>query len=82
MLGLRAPHQRLRQEQLQSRIIGTVHDNLVLEVPQRELGRATRALQETCEHPATREFGFTLSVPLVMDVKVGPTWAALEEVSG
>ena len=81
MLGLRALHRRLRQEQLQSRIIGTVHDNLVLEVPQRELGRATRALQETCEHPDTHEFGFTLSVPLVLDVKVGPNWATLEEVS-
>ena len=78
MLGLRVLHRRLKQERLQSRIIGTVHDNIVLEVPKQELRPVSRMLREVCEHPDTRAFGFTLSVPLVMEVKSGPNWAQLE----
>ena len=47
-----------------------VHDELVLEVPEAELARVQREL------PALMTGVAGLSVPLVVDVGVGPNWDA------
>ena len=60
-------HRRLREEGLQARMILQVHDELVFEAPEREVPTLV---------PAVREIMSTamdLTVPLVVDVKVGDT---------
>jgi DNA polymerase-1 len=67
---------RLRDEGLLGRMILQVHDELVLEVPEAELGAAGRAVREVMEavHP--------LDVPLAVDVRTGPNWLDLRDSSG
>ncbi|MDQ1379930.1 MAG: polymerase, partial [Actinomycetota bacterium] len=52
-----------------SRMVLTVHDELVLEVPLDERERVTEVLRETMENVAE------LRVPLVVDIGFGGTWA-------
>ncbi|HEX5614682.1 MAG TPA: DNA polymerase, partial [Acidimicrobiia bacterium] len=54
---------------LRSRMILTVHDELVLEVPDAERGDVEVLVPDVMEHVAE------LRVPLVVDVGFGPTWA-------
>jgi DNA polymerase-1 len=56
------------REQLASRLVLQVHDELVLEVPSRELARVRVELPERMTSVAS------LSVPLVVDVGAGPNW--------
>ncbi len=58
----------LKKERLKARIILQVHDELVLEVPENEIGRAAEVVK------ARMEGACALSVPLVADVKVGRSW--------
>jgi DNA polymerase-1 len=58
----------LREKHLKSRLIMQVHDELVLEVPDRELGEVKRELPRLMGGVAE------LSVPLVVDVGAGPNW--------
>ncbi|HJS74816.1 MAG TPA: DNA polymerase I, partial [Vicinamibacteria bacterium] len=59
---------RLRREELETRLLLQVHDELVLESPDREVERASRVVLETMEnvHP--------LLVPLRVDLKIGASW--------
>jgi DNA polymerase-1 len=59
---------RLAERRLKSRLIMQVHDELVLEVPDRELGEVKRELPKLMSGVAQ------LSVPLVVDVGAGPNW--------
>jgi DNA polymerase-1 len=61
-------HRALREEQLQSRLLLQVHDELVLEVPPAELDRVKSMVREHMEGAAQ------LDVPLVVDIGVGPNW--------
>ena len=58
----------LRENQLASRMIMQVHDELVLEVPQQELQQVITGISECMENAAN------LSVPLVVDVGTGDNW--------
>jgi len=58
----------IRREMLATTLILQVHDELVLEVPERELARVQRELPELMTGVAK------LSVPLVVDVGAGPNW--------
>jgi DNA polymerase I len=60
---------RLASERLRARMILTVHDELVLEVPEGEVARAEMAVREEMES------ALELRVPLVVDTGVGPSWA-------
>jgi DNA polymerase-1 len=59
----------LRAGKFSSRMVLTVHDELVLEVPHDERERVTDVVCETMEHVTE------LRVPLVVDVGFGSTWA-------
>ena len=59
----------LRDEGLRSRMVLTVHDELVLEVPLDEREAAEAATRAAMEGAAD------LRVPLVVDVGFGPNWA-------
>jgi DNA polymerase-1 len=52
-----------------SRMVLTVHDELVLEVPMGERERVTDVVRDTMEHVTE------LRVPLVVDIGFGNTWA-------
>jgi DNA polymerase-1 len=58
----------LESEHLATKLVLQVHDELVLEVPERELARVKKELPEKMTGVAQ------LSVPLVVDVGSGPNW--------
>jgi DNA polymerase-1 len=61
-------HARLRQEKMRTRMILTVHDELVFEAPEAELDSA-RALVK-----AEMEGAHPMQVPLRVDIVVGKNW--------
>jgi DNA polymerase I len=61
-------HRRLRREKLGARMILQVHDELLLEVPEREVERTTDVVREEMERV------YQLSVPLVVDIGTGCNW--------
>ena len=61
-------HERLRREKLGGRMVLQVHDELLLEVPDKEIDRTRDAVREEME--SVHE----LDVPLVVDVGVGNNW--------
>ena len=63
-----AVHKRLREEKLEARMILQVHDELVLDVPERELEQVQPLLKECMEGAAD------LDVPLDVDMAYGKSW--------
>ena len=61
-------HERLRREKLGARMILQVHDELLLEVPEKEVDRTTEIVRTEMESV------HRLAVPLVVDVGVGNNW--------
>jgi DNA polymerase-1 len=61
-------HNTLHQRRLSSKILLQVHDELVLEVPESEVGKTSLLLQEEMEGAAS------LIVPLKVDLKVAGNW--------
>jgi DNA polymerase-1 len=67
-LAMIAVQDWLDRERLGAKLIMQVHDELVLEVPEPELGRVNKELPELMTGVAT------LRVPLVVDIGVGRNW--------
>ncbi|HET7033634.1 MAG TPA: DNA polymerase I [Casimicrobiaceae bacterium] len=67
-LAMIAVHERIRRDKLAAKLLLQVHDELVLEVPERELDSVRTALEEEMTGVAE------LSVPLVVDVGAGRNW--------
>jgi DNA polymerase-1 len=67
-LAMIAVRDWIRAERLATKLVLQVHDELVLEVPEAELSRVRSEL------PLRMTGVTTLSVPLVVDVGVGPNW--------
>ena len=61
-------HDRLKEEKLGTRLLLQVHDELVFEVPEKEMKRITKLVQEEMEGV------YKLRVPLKVDIKVGKNW--------
>lgn len=61
-------YRRLEEEQMKSRLILQVHDELLVEAPQEEASKASVILQEEMENAVQ------LSVKLAVDVHTGKTW--------
>lgn len=68
-IAMIAIFKRLRSEQLGTRMILQIHDELLFEVPEAELEVAKRVATEEMERAAT------LSVPLKVDLGIGVSWA-------
>jgi DNA polymerase-1 len=60
------------QRKLKSRMLLQVHDELVFEVPRDELDVMRELVQDRMEH------AHELSVPLAVEVGVGPNWRDLD----
>jgi DNA polymerase I len=64
-------HRRLREDRLAARLLLQVHDELVLECPNKEADAVSALVRETMEG------ALTLEVPIVVNVGVGPNWAEI-----
>ena len=67
-LAMIAIHRELAAQQLRTRMILQVHDELLFEAPPDELGRLRPLVRTAMEQV------HTLRVPLVVDLKAGPNW--------
>lgn len=65
-------HRRLQREGLQSKMLLQIHDELVFEFPPAEQDQLAKLVSEEMSAAAQ------LSVPLKVDIKTGPNWAACE----
>jgi DNA polymerase-1 len=70
---------RLKRENLRSRMLLQIHDELVFEVPPNELD--TVAALVAAEMTAPLEKELRLEVPLVVDLAAGPNWLDVEEIA-
>ena len=59
---------RLRQENMKSRLILQVHDELIVEAPEEEAEKAAKILTEEMEGAVS------LTVPMVAEASIGKTW--------
>ena len=73
-LAMVAIHRRLRKERLSARMLLQIHDELIFEVPADQLHHLAELVTEEMVGV------YTLNVPLKVDIKAGPNWAAAEEV--
>lgn len=60
--------ERLRREHMEARLILQVHDELIVEAPQKEALAAAALLTEEMQNAVA------FSVPMVADAKIGETW--------
>jgi DNA polymerase-1 len=67
--------ERLASEAFGARLLLSVHDELLLEVPRDEVDRLIPVLRETMES------ALPLDVPLTVDIKVGTDWESMTPVS-
>ena len=74
-LAMVAIHRRLRKERLSAKMLLQIHDELIFEVPADQLHHLAELVTEEMVG------AYTLNVPLKVDVKAGPNWAAAEEVA-
>jgi DNA polymerase-1 len=65
---------RLRQESMRTRMLLTVHDELVLEVPEPEIDEATAIVREEMVGVGDLQ---SLRAPLEVDIGVGADWASI-----
>lgn len=61
-------NRRLKEENLESRIVIQVHDELLVEAKNEEVEQVKAILKEEMEHAAS------LKVPLIADMSVGANW--------
>jgi len=74
-LAMLRVHEALVSRKLAARLILQVHDDLLLELPEGEVGETARLVAE-CMSGA-----YKLRVPLTVEVKVGPNWADMERAA-
>jgi len=54
------------------RIVGTVHDSILIEVPEKEVNQHINIIREVMQNPPLlKEFGITFKVPLLVDFSIG-----------
>jgi DNA polymerase-1 len=65
-------YRRLRREKVAARLLLQIHDEPLFEAPQGEIDMLATLVRDEMQN------AFTLDVPLKVDVKSGPNWAACE----
>ena len=66
-------HERLKKEKLGAKMILTVHDELVFDIPESEIDNVKGLVKEIMET------AMELSVPLLVDIGVGKDWLSAHE---
>ncbi len=65
---------KIEEAGLQARMLLQVHDELIFEVPEAELAKATDLVQRVMEG------AYKLDIPLSTDAKAGASWGAMEKI--
>jgi DNA polymerase-1 len=78
-LAMLSISQRLKRDKLKSRMLLTVHDELVFEVPPEERDRTAALVVREMTTPLAERLG--LRTPLKVDVKVGGNWLEVEPLN-
>jgi DNA polymerase I-like protein with 3'-5' exonuclease and polymerase domains len=68
LLSLVKVHEMLKKNQFKTRIVGTVHDSIVLEAAEEEIPIVAPMIKEIMETAAD------IGVPMVADIEVGSIW--------
>jgi DNA polymerase I-like protein with 3'-5' exonuclease and polymerase domains len=69
---------RLREGAIDGRLVGWIHDELIVEVGKRDASRVKPLLKDTMEQAFLAIFPAATLLNLV-EVNVGPNWAAVKE---
>jgi DNA polymerase-1 len=72
-LAMIAVYNELSDSKLNSRILLQVHDELVLEAPEKEIGPTIDLVQSAMEDV------YSLDIPLITEAKYGPNWGQMTE---
>jgi DNA polymerase-1 len=72
-------YRRLRKERFRARMLLQIHDELVFELPREERDTVPTLVREEMTTPL--EKALKISVPLKVDLAIGPNWLDVEEVS-
>ena len=67
--------EKLKELQLQTKMLLQVHDELIFDVPENELAMVKKLVK------TEMETAYPLSVPMTVDVKTGKDWYHLESVA-
>ena len=67
-VAMNAVYEKLKRNELRSRIVLQVHDELLLEVPKEELDEVREILVSSMEN------ALTLPVPFLVEAKTGNNW--------
>ncbi|MCK0204930.1 DNA polymerase I [Ornithobacterium rhinotracheale] len=67
-LGMVKIHQKLKEENFQTKMLLQVHDELVFEAPKSEVKQVSALIKDTMEH------AIAFNVPLVVECGVGKNW--------
>ena len=65
---------------MDSVIIGTVHDSVIMDCTKDEVDEVMMMTEEICDTANTRQYGFELDVPLKVDIAFGPNWRDQKEL--
>jgi len=73
LLSLSILHEQMPVDE--AKIVGTVHDSILVEVRDDVVDKWSKTIKHTMENlPLKRTFGVELTVPIKVDVKVGQHW--------
>ena len=75
-------HREIKKCKLSSQILITVHDELVLDVPNKEKDEIVGLLRGRMEHPfvSPEAAQMELSVPIKVSIKTGANWLETKEI--
>ena len=74
----------IKRQKLKSKLIGTVHDSLLLDCPEDEVKAVVRVFFKVWRNiPRAFEktFGVPYNIPCRVEVKYGPTWGDMKEMT-
>jgi uracil-DNA glycosylase family 4 len=74
--------QQFREQLMDVRILGTVHDAILFEIREEHVAQVLPKIKQTMENlPLEKKFGVYLDVPIKVDVKAGTHWGDARELT-
>ena len=73
----------MRERGLQSLIVNTVHDSIVIDIHPDEYEKVMGVLKQVSSMMKTRidqQWGIDINVPMLLEAKVGPNWLDTHDV--
>ena len=74
---------RMREKNLKSLIVNTVHDSIVIDIHPDEFQQVMHVLKEVSGDMKTRidqQWGIDMNVPMLLEAKAGPNWLDTQDV--